>query len=756
MEKSVRACRSMLIALLLMIIALTSSACIKASSAPLNTGSHAETARSDSGNPFSDVAEDAYYFDAVMWAVRNGVTAGTSETTFSPKAGCTRAQAVTFLWRAAGQPEPAECGQPFADVNPGAYYEKAVLWATKAGITVGTSETTFSPKATCTRAQIATFLWRLAGAPEPAEQSIPFEDVEPGAYYEKAVLWAVQNGVTAGTSETTFSPKATCTRAQIVTFLYRYCMNHPETPKAAIAVSKIEELPEDFFLGVDISSLLSVEASGRVFYDFDGQERDLFEVLQDSGVNCIRVRVWNDPFDENGNGYGGGNCTVDTAIALGLRAKAHGMGLLVDFHYSDFWADPGKQQAPKAWADFTIEEKAAAIYAYTADGLQSIRESGVSVDMVQIGNEITGGLCGETEKEAVCSLLCAAAQAVRDTDPDIRIVVHYTNPERKNYAEYTSELQARGVDYDVFATSYYPEYHGTMENLTEQLQAVHALSGKQVMIAETSWSHTSDDVGPYKHSVQGQADEIAACVKAMCGLGGYGIGVFWWEPAWLDVPGHTEAEREQYGVSWATSYAVSYDPVDAGQYYGGAPNTDTALFDPEGHPLESLKTFRYLREGSGFEPTNYLRNASFEESDSAAWRITEAVPGTVEIQDKPSDARDGNKALHFWCADAVAFTAEQTVSGLPEGEYSFSISAQGDGIGEDAVLKIFAVSDGVRYERSFILDGWLNWKVPMLEAIPCSGGTLTVGVEILAAPGAWGTVDCAELLPDREKAAGNE
>ena len=171
--------------------------------------------------PFVDVPSKSYYTDAVLWAVQNGITSGTSETTFSPNDGCTRAQVVTFLWRAAGSPEPKTTSNPFADVPSGKWYSKAVLWAAEEGITAGTSATTFSPNATCTRGQIVTFLWRYEGQPSASTTVNPFKDVKTGAYYEKAVLWAAETGVTSGTSATTFSPNVTCTRAQVVTFLYR-------------------------------------------------------------------------------------------------------------------------------------------------------------------------------------------------------------------------------------------------------------------------------------------------------------------------------------------------------------------------------------------------------------------------------------------------------------------------------------------------------------------------------------------------------
>ena len=170
--------------------------------------------------PFTDVPADEYYYNAVQWAVKNGITYGTSDTTFSPNAPCTRAQMVTFLWRAAGCPTPNGSEMPFKDVVKGSYYETAVLWAVENGITYGTGATTFSPDATCTRAQTVTLLWRSQGKPA-AGTANPFTDVAEGTYYTDAVLWAAENGITEGTSATTFSPYEDCTRAQTVTFLYR-------------------------------------------------------------------------------------------------------------------------------------------------------------------------------------------------------------------------------------------------------------------------------------------------------------------------------------------------------------------------------------------------------------------------------------------------------------------------------------------------------------------------------------------------------
>ena len=180
-----------------------------------------EQCKASSSLRFSDVPASAYYYDAVAWAVENGITVGTDKTHFSPEQRCTRAQIVTFLWRDSGSPEPNSSLTIFSDVKAGEYYEKAVKWAVEQGVTNGTGKGKFSPEASCTRAQAVTFLWRAAGEPEPSKTVKSFSDVKKGSYYEKAVKWAVEQGITAGTGNGKFSPESGCTRAQIVSFLYR-------------------------------------------------------------------------------------------------------------------------------------------------------------------------------------------------------------------------------------------------------------------------------------------------------------------------------------------------------------------------------------------------------------------------------------------------------------------------------------------------------------------------------------------------------
>ena len=179
-------------------------------------------ARLCAGEVFTDMPEEGNWAHApIDWAFFNGITVGKTSTIFAPKAPCTRGEVVTFLWRAAGKPEPETDKNPFSDVKEGSYYYKAVLWAVEQGITKGKTSTIFAPKATCTRGEAVTFLWRTAGKPDPGISDHPFSDVKDSDFYYKAMLWAYENGVTNGTGNTTFGPKATCNRAQVVTFLYR-------------------------------------------------------------------------------------------------------------------------------------------------------------------------------------------------------------------------------------------------------------------------------------------------------------------------------------------------------------------------------------------------------------------------------------------------------------------------------------------------------------------------------------------------------
>lgn len=388
-------------------------------------------------------------------------------------------------------------------------------------------------------------------------------------------------------------------------------------PEGEIYIEPVEGISDDFIRGMDASSVLVEENSGVKYYNFDGEEQDVFQTLAEGGINYIRLRVWNDPFDENGNGYGGGNNDVATAVALGKRATAYGMKVCIDFHYSDFWADPKRQHAPKAWEGMDVTQKCDALYDFTKESLTEILDAGVDVGMVQVGNEINNGMSGETKLENVTQLLHAGCRGVREISEkyqkDISIAIHYTRiTDKAQVDSLVANLEKSEMDYDMIGLSFYPFWDGSMSNMQRVVELIQERYGKKVFIAETSYCYTSEDgdgsgnslVGiddlaeGYPATVQGQASMVRDVCAAAHEAGA--LGVFYWEGVWLPV-GEATADNspvwEKYGSGWASSYAADYDPEDAGLYYGGCSWDNQAMFDFEGYPLESLKVFKYLETG---------------------------------------------------------------------------------------------------------------------------------------------------------------
>ena len=396
-------------------------------------------------------------------------------------------------------------------------------------------------------------------------------------------------------------------------------------------------IDDDFITGADISSFYALRQAGTVFSDEAGtplSDQEFFSLLKEGGTNWVRIRVWNNPYNGTGKGYGGGNSDIAKAVALGKLATNAGMRVLIDFHYSDFWADPGKQKVPDAWADMELDEKTQAVETFTYNSLKTLLNAGVDVGMVQTGNETNNGVCGETISANMCAIFSAGSRAVRQIETeyerDILVAVHYANPEKGKYPEYAAYLNANEVDYDVFASSYYPYWHGTINNLKTTLGTIATTYNKKVMVAETSWASSlgdgdghentvregnNDTAGSgmeyYDFSIQGQATELRTVVNAINDTTG-GIGVFYWEPAWIspkyvyDDDGNVvdsllnanKTAWETYGAGWASSYSAAYDPDDAGVYFGGSPIDNQSWFGFDGKALPTVNTYKYIRIGA--------------------------------------------------------------------------------------------------------------------------------------------------------------
>jgi arabinogalactan endo-1,4-beta-galactosidase len=480
---------------------------------------------------------------------------------------------------------------------------------------------------------------------------------------------------------------------------------------STLYVKKVEDLPDDFIFGMDASSVIAEEQSGVKYYNFDGEEQDVFKTLAENGVTHIRVRVWNHPYDADGNGYGGGNNDVEKAILIGERATKYGMKLIVDFHYSDFWADPGKQMVPLAWKDMEINEKADALYAFTADALTRMKDAGVAVGMVQLGNETNGAMCGERYFERIAKLWAAGGKAVREIFPDALVAIHFANPERSDaYADYAYKLDAFGVDYDVFASSYYPYWHGTLENLAAVLGNVAETYGKKVMVMETSYAYTGADtdfsgntisdetatiIKDYPFTVQGQANNVRNVIDTVAHVKN-GIGVVYWEGTWITVGTSSWEENhekwETYGSGWASSFASDYDPNDAGKYYGGCAVDNQAMFDETGRPLESLRVWNLVRFGNEIE----------QHADAIKDTVlTFDLKGTIMLPDTVEAILTSNETQPVPVVWDV--TEEQIAAMYAGGVQTYEITGEAAGLPARAVvsmvnfnyLRNFGFEDGV-------------------------------------------------------------
>lgn len=362
-----------------------------------------------------------------------------------------------------------------------------------------------------------------------------------------------------------------------------------------------------FIKGMDLSTLLEMERCGAKYYDH-GQEMDILDIMKKYDVDTIRLRLWNDPKSESGEPYGAGNNDLAETIAIGKRVTDAGLGVLLNFHYSDFWADPGKQIKPKAWASYGVEELEKAVYDFTKDSLQKVLDAGVNVRMIQVGNELSNGLLwpeGQLPNyDNVAKFVSAGIRACREVKADIPLMIHLDNGGNNAlYRDWFDHYMERGEDFDYIGLSYYPFWHGTLQMLEDNMNDIAVRYGKELIVAEVSMGHTMEDYKNYEKltdserkgyatkpelaakveypmTVQGQADFTKDFLKRVANVAdNKGAGFFWWEPAWIPVS----------GSGWATSASLKYmnDPGPCGNEWA-----NQALFDYEGNALPVLEVIR--------------------------------------------------------------------------------------------------------------------------------------------------------------------
>lgn len=331
-----------------------------------------------------------------------------------------------------------------------------------------------------------------------------------------------------------------------------------------------------FIKGMDISTLLEEEACGAKYYD-NGVVQDLFAILKAYGTNSVRLRLWNDPYAPDGTPYGAGTNDLDKVIVLAERAKKYQIGYLLDLHYSDFWADPGKQTTPKAWQGMNEDELEAAVYQYTKEVMQTLKDKDLLPEMVQVGNELTNGLLWPSGKkpefDRIAKYLNAGIRAVREIQADIPIMIHLDNGGfNEMYVEWFDEFTKRAEPIDIIGLSYYPFWHGTMEDYRDRegkpLDQLKGMATKPELVEKLDYPMTKE----------GQTSFMKDLMELIADIPG-GEGFYYWEPAWIPVP----------GCGWATEAALAYTGEKGP---GGNEWANQALFDYDGNALPALAVIR--------------------------------------------------------------------------------------------------------------------------------------------------------------------
>lgn len=430
-----------------------------------------------------------------------------------------------------------------------------------------------------------------------------------------------------------------------------------------VTIKKVQNMTNSTIRGIDISSYTALKKAGVKYYDNEGKEASLLKVLSDNGVNYIRIRIWNDPYNEKGETYGGGSNDVKAGLEIAKEAAKYNIKVLLGFHYSDFWADPAVQLLPKNWKkDKDNQEKMCLnVYKFTKETLEQFKDAGADIGMVQVGNEISQGMMGimhktkanvwqEEEKSTIIdSYLSAGARAVRECTPDALVAIHLDNLNLGMYKDAMNAWERDNVDYDVLGASSYAFWAGKnmLENVRKAGEYV-ASRGKLFAVLETSWLNSQKDAdgtvnmvnntngAVYKVGPQGQADMLSDLYNAILSNDN-GLGAFYWEGAWIPVRAgwvnwkYNKEMANEFGTGWAAENAEGYYPTSKLYYnenpvWGGNSWNNQTLFDDKGYPLDSLRFYRDAISSN----TKYSRVVVAlcdKNNNVLEYRVVKVVPG---------------------------------------------------------------------------------------------------------------------------------
>lgn len=569
----------------------------------------------------------------------------------------------------------------------------------------------------------------------------------------------------------------------------------PFTVMGEITIVKASEVRATFVKGADVGWLPQMESTGFVFKDDNGNQQDCLQILKDHGIDSIRLRTWVNPSDDRASGH----CSAEETVAMAVRAKNMGFKIMLDFHYSDSWADPGQQNIPAAWKNDDLNQMKTHLYNYTYDVMTQLKDVGVTPEWVQVGNEINPGMLlpmgSLTKPSNLAQLINSGYDAVKAVSPLSKVIIHRANGyDNASFRKFFDALQANGANYDVIGVSYYPgnDYTSTIDALENNLSDMAGRYEKEVMVVEVGADCSIDEVNVHNMLVAVQNKVLAV-------PNGKGIGVFYWEPegakswsgyslsAWNGYDGKStdgeptkaldaflpgEVELNPYPVTGITldnanvtvevgsTVTVNATLTPLNSTYKGvtfsSSDESIAKVNPSSGIITGIAPGVVTITATSYDQhktascqvtvvasANLIKNPGLE-LDQESWIVTgNAASVTFE-----NDSHKGDKALHYYNGD---FEVSQTITGLENGWYKLSSWTSGGG--GEKLSEIFAVNGaGQKFSETFTNTGWDIWNEYIVNNIEVTDGKITIGANVKMDEngGQWGNIDDFVLVKNED------